>query len=244
MDAQRIDKILLSVYNKLLEYYGPQHWWPAQEPFEVIVGAILTQSTAWINVEKAIVNLKAANAISPVALRQLTNKELAVLIRSCGYFNVKTQRLKAFAGWLGNQYNDDLGNMFAADIKKLRHQLLGVDGIGEETADSILLYAGDRPTFVIDAYTRRIIDRLGLSPADRSYHGYQALFMKNLPADAGLFNEYHALFVRHGKESCRKNPLCQKCSLRLKDKKTEGEVVEYPCDRRDYSSKARRSRSA
>ena len=226
----RLDATLRYIYEALFKEYGPQHWWPAGTPFEVIVGAILTQSTAWTNVEKAIANLESAGKLSPAGLRDLSCSELAALLHPCGYYNVKARRLKAFIDWLGESCGDDLGRLFKGDIKELREQLLGIYGVGEETADSILLYAGGRPAFVVDAYTRRIIDRLGLKPRDRSYSGYQKLFTKNLPADAALFNEYHALLVRHAREVCRKTPLCGRCWLNLEKRnrrlKTGGL---YPC---------------
>jgi len=193
--------------------YGPQYWWPAQEPFEVIVGAILTQSAAWGNVEKAIANLKSAKALSPEALRQLPISALAVLVRPCGYYNAKALKLKSFAHWLGEYYNDDLSKLFVSNTDYLRQRLLSVYGIGQETADSIILYAANKPVFVIDAYTRRIINRIGLAPDSNSYTAYQSLFMQNLPADAQLFNEYHALLVCLGKNVCRSRPLCHQCCL-------------------------------
>jgi endonuclease-3 related protein len=179
-----------------------------------MVGAILTQSAAWVNVEKAINNLKAAQALSPRALRRLSLSELATLIRPCGYFNAKARKLKALAGWLGHSFSDDLVKMSAISLRKLRPQLLAVHGIGEETADSIILYAANKPTFVIDAYTRRIIDRLGLAPHDHTYSAYQSLFMENLPRRTAFFNEYHALLVEHGKKVCRQRPLCPECCLK------------------------------
>ncbi|MHB8104807.1 MAG: endonuclease [Dehalococcoidales bacterium] len=215
MDDQNLNQILLYIYQRLFAKYGPQHWWPAEEPFEVIVGAILTQSAAWTNVEKAIKNLKLAGALQPDALRKLPQDKLASLIHSCGYYNVKARKLKAFAAWFGERYNDDLKKLFAQDIGRLREQLLDIYGIGEETADSIILYAGNKPFFVIDAYTRRIMGRLGLEPQNNSYAAWQTLFMANLPADAVLFNEYHALLVRLGKEVCRTRPLCHECCLKL-----------------------------
>ena len=193
--------------------YGSQHWWPAQEPFEVIVGAILTQSAAWTNVEKAIANLRAAEALSPAALCHLTNPEIARLIHPCGYYNAKAAKLKAFARWFGAEFDDSLNKLSASDIDDLRQKLLSVHGIGDETADSIILYVANKPLFVIDAYARRIIDRLGLSPDSAGYSAYQALFMNNLPHDTTLFNEYHALLVQLGKDACRKRPLCRKCCL-------------------------------
>jgi endonuclease-3 related protein len=232
MGAQKISEILSDVYRRLLDRYGRQHWWPAKGPFEVIVGAILTQSTAWTNVEKAIANLKAAGKLSPPALRSLSEPELAGLIRPCGYYNVKARRLKAFCNWLGEDYYDNLESLFKIEIGSLRGKLLKVYGIGEETADSIMLYAGNKPAFVIDAYTRRIIDRMELTPASRDYTGYQKLFTANLPEDARLFNEYHALLVCHAKKVCRKGPLCQVCCLKRKEKnrrrKSDGSC---PCAR-------------
>jgi endonuclease-3 related protein len=206
---------LLEIYNCLFTRYGPQCWWPGEEPFEVIVGAILTQSAAWTNVEKGILNLKKAGMLTPQALRNLSHEELAGLIHSCGYFNAKAVKLKAFAEWFGERFDDSLEKMFAVETFSLREELLEVHGVGEETADSILLYAGNKPIFVIDAYTRRVIDRLGLRPDGSQYGDYQSLFMENLPLDARMFNEYHALFVALGKNHCLKNkPLCQECCLR------------------------------
>ncbi len=218
------------IYQRLLDHYGPQHWWPAKEPFEVIIGAILTQSTAWTNVEKAIDNLKAAGALTPESLRRLPQDELAGLIYPCGYYNVKARRLKAFAQWLGEQYDGDLDKIFASNISHLRQQLLTIYGIGEETADSIILYAAGKPAFVIDAYTRRIINRTGLAPHNNVYSAFQALFMDNLPADASLFNEYHALLVRLAKDVCRTHPRCQQCCLNMADM-TDAypSKTPYPC---------------
>jgi endonuclease-3 related protein len=213
MDDQSLGRALADIYRRLLDGFGPQYWWPADEPFEVIVGAILTQSAAWGNVEKAIANLKAAEVLSPARLRRLQLPRLARLVRSCGYYNAKALKLKSFAFWLGNHYNDDLDRLFAVNTDDLRQQLLSVHGIGQETADSILLYAAGKPVFVIDAYTRRILSRIGLSPAKDSYAVYQAFFMGHLPPDAKLFNEYHALLVRLGKEFCRRRPLCSPCYL-------------------------------
>ena len=205
--------ILLDVYNHLLSRYGPQHWWPADSPFEVIIGAILTQSTAWSNVEKAIANLKAEDTLSPEALRQLPKDELAQMIYPSGYYNAKALKIKYFVHWLGKEWSDDLDRLSDLDISILRRKLLDLYGIGEETADSIILYAARKPIFVIDAYTKRIISRLGLAPLNDSYSAFQELFMQNLPHDEKLFNEYHALLVRHGKDVCKKRPLCDGCCL-------------------------------
>ena len=213
MDARTLKQLLPDIYQRLLGRFGPQHWWPADEPFEVIVGAILTQSAAWGNVEKAIVNLRGVGALSPRALRELPRPKLAALIHPCGYYNAKALKLKAFALWLGNHYDDDLDRLFALDADDLRQQLLAVHGVGPETADSIILYAAGKPVFVIDAYTRRIISRLGLAPEKESYAAYQRFFMDNLPSDAKLFNEYHALLVCLGKNVCRRQPLCAECCL-------------------------------
>ncbi len=214
MPHQPLRETLLGIYQRLFTRYGPQHWWPAEDPFEVMVGAVLTQSVTWKNVEKAIANLKAAGALSPEALRQMDLTVLAASIRACGYYNAKARKLKALACWLGETSHDDLAALFSRDTVHLRKDLLSVYGIGLETADSIALYAARKPIFVIDAYTRRIIDRLGLKPRVEGYDAYQALFMANLPQDdTTLFNEYHALLVCLGKNVCRKQPLCGGCCL-------------------------------
>jgi endonuclease III related protein len=206
-------EFLTELFHLLFKRFGPQRWWPGDSPFEVIVGAILTQSAAWTNVEKSISSLKKAGVLSPRSLREIPLQDLAVLIHSCGYYNAKAVKLKAFAQWLGDTYQDNLELMFALDDFLLRTQFLQVHGIGEETADSILLYAGNKPVFVIDAYTRRIIDRLGHSPDGQKYGDYQSLFTHNLAPDVKFFNEYHALFVAQGKNTCRKNPICAECCL-------------------------------
>ena len=204
---------LLDIYRRLLDSHGPQHWWPGDSPFEVMVGAILTQAAAWTNVEKAIANLKDAGALSPNALRAMPAEELASLLYPVGYYNSKAKKLKALVEYLGDRYDDDLDAMTRVDALTLRTELLGVYGIGEETADDILVYAGGKPAFVIDAYTRRICARLGLSTERASYGELQRLFVDHLPPDVQLFNEYHALLDRHGKEICKKEPLCRGCVL-------------------------------
>ena len=214
MDNQPVAQVLPDIHHRLLDHYGPQHWWPAEEPFEVMVGAVLTQSAAWRNVEKAMANLKVAKALSPEALRRLSRPEIATLIHPCGYYNAKALKLKSLAQWLGRYYQDSLSKLFALSVSELRQQLLAVHGIGEETANSIILYAANKPVFVIDAYTRRIISRIGQAPNGKSYTAYQSLFMDNLPADAALFNEYHALLVCLGKNICRNQPRCHQCCLR------------------------------
>ena len=211
---------LIAVYRRLYEAYGPQDWWPGDSPFEIVVGAILTQATSWNNVEKAINNLKRAGILSPSGLRNIPTDELAPLIRPSGYFNVKARRLKAFINHLWDAHDGSLDAMFNQNIPALRQELLSINGIGEETADDIILYAANKPVFVIDAYTRRILERLNLDGEAKSYADYQSLFHRNLPADPHLFNEYHALLVRHGKDVCRPTPLCEKCCLR--------EICPYP----------------
>jgi endonuclease-3 related protein len=215
MMASNKNQFWLEVYNILIEHFGPQHWWPAESPFEVIVGAILTQSAAWTSVEKGIANLKKADVLTPAALRNINRKDLAALIHPCGYYNAKANKLKAFADWFGKRYGDNLDRMCARDMNSLREELLEVHGVGEETADCILLYVANKPSFVIDAYTRRIVDRLGIKIGGNKYKDYQRLFMEYLPADYQLFNEFHALMTNLGKRVCRKSrPLCQDCPLK------------------------------
>lgn len=206
--------LLREVYERLLAAYGPQDWWPGETPFEVIVGAILTQSAAWSNVEKAIGNLKAAGVLSPEALHALDEGEIARLIRPSGYFNAKARKLKAFVEMLHARFDGELGSLLALPMDELRPLLLSTHGIGPETADSIVLYAAGQPSFVIDAYTRRIFSRIGVCPARDTYEGWQMMYTGALPPDARLFNEYHALIVAHGKGVCRKSPRCGECVLR------------------------------
>jgi len=209
-----IRQSLEQIYRHLLERYGPQHWWPANEPFEVIIGAILTQSTSWANVEQAVINLKKAGALNPASLNRIPIDDLADLIHPSGYYNAKARKIKAFVERLGAGYGGSLEGMLALDITALRRELLSIYGIGQETADSIILYAAGQPIFVVDAYTRRIMSRIGLTGDKGNYAALQALFMDNLPSDEKLYNEYHALLVRHGKEACKTSPLCHHCCLR------------------------------
>jgi endonuclease-3 related protein len=204
----------MEIYNRLLDRFGPRSWWPAETPFEVCIGAILTQNTNWTNVEKAIRALKQVEVLTPEALHDIPTEELAQLIRPAGYFNLKSARLKDFVTWLFLQHVGSLERMFMVEWTALRVELLKVRGIGPETADSILLYAGNRPTFVVDAYTRRLFHRLGMLAEDAGYDETRALFMEQLSGDAPLFNEYHALIVEQCKQFCRKKPLCQGCPLR------------------------------
>jgi endonuclease-3 related protein len=215
-NEKRMKNRLIEIFDRLLEYFGPRFWWPADSPFEVCVGAILTQNTSWGNVEKALYNIKEKNLLSPEALRAIPIEELAQQIRPAGYFNVKSARLKDFIDWLFDGYNGSLGRMFAGDWRDLREELLEVKGIGPETCDSILLYAGHKPSFVVDTYTKRLFSRLGLLGEKASYEEIRGLFMANLPADIQLYNEYHALIVQHCKDFCRKKPLCESCPLNLK----------------------------
>lgn len=198
----------------MFDTLGPQQWWPGETPFEIIIGAILTQNTNWSNVEKAIKNLKTAGKLSPEEIYGLGLTELAHLIRPSGFFNIKARRVKTFIDWLFSKYGGKLHEMFAQDLQTLRNELLAVKGIGPETADSILLYAGNFPTFVVDAYTYRILSRHGFIPEETTYDEMKALFEENLPRDVKLFNEYHALLVNIGKMFCRPKKFCEQCPLR------------------------------
>ena len=202
-----------NIYDRMLAHYGRQHWWPADTPFEMMVGAVLTQATSWTNVERAISKLKEADALSPDAIRDLDTDALAALIYSSGFYNAKAQRLKALAEYLGESCGDDIEAMRCEDGAKLRRELLAVKGIGEETADAILLYALGKPMFVIDAYTRRLFQRLGIVPESEAYSGYQRMFSENLPKETAMYAEYHALVVEHCKEACRAAPKCEGCCL-------------------------------
>jgi len=208
-------KRLLTLYQLLLDTYGKQHWWPGVNPFEVIVGAILTQRVAWANVEKALFSLKEAGLMEPQRLSEAPLKKIASLIRPCIYYNEKAKKLKAFLAFLEERYHGDLSSLLCLPVSSLRQELLFVRGIGQETADSIILYAAGKPSFVVDAYTRRILNRLGLIEERTKYAEVRVLFMENLPRDAALYNEYHALLVCHGKKRCHNTrPLCDGCSLR------------------------------
>ncbi len=207
-------KVLKKIYARLFVFFGPQHWWPGETPFEVIVGAILTQNTSWNNVKKAIDKLKIEHLLSPVAVRKVRINKLARLIRSSGYYNQKAKKLKNFINFLFIRYNGSLTKMLKQETYKLRNELLGVNGIGPETADSILLYAADKPIFVVDAYTKRIFSRHNLIKENFSYAGIQDFFMKNLNPKAKLFNEFHALIVKLGKDICKTKPNCAICPLK------------------------------
>ena len=202
---------LKQVYNKLLKQYGPQDWWPADTPFEIMVGAVLTQNTAWINVEKAITNLKNADALTAEVIVTTHHNRLARWLRPSGYFNIKAKRLKNYCRWYLQQGNFYSLSTLETDV--LRAQLLSINGVGPETADDILLYAFERPVFVVDAYTRRLFTRLGYLRGDEDYETMRAMFEKKLTSDALLFNEYHALIVNHGKDICKTKPQCDNCCM-------------------------------
>jgi endonuclease III related protein len=205
---------LTEIFDRLAGHYGPLHWWPADSPFEVVIGAVLTQNTAWRNVEYAIGNLRTAAALTPESLLRLSPAELESLIRPAGFFRQKAERLRLFSAYLLEAQGGDLAAWLNKPLEEVRQELLAQKGIGPETADSILLYAGHRPSFVVDAYTRRLFTRLGLLRGQESYQQIRALFMNGLPAEAELYNEYHALIVEHAKSFCRKTPRCAGCPLR------------------------------
>lgn len=226
------------IYELLFNKYGSQGWWPVtpiggcrgnsglpipiygvglkneKQKFEIILGAILTQNTSWKNVEKAIINLNEKSLIDATKLNNIDEKELAQLIRPAGYYNQKAKKLKIFAYYLADNYRKSLRRLFDKPIPALREELLGIHGIGPETADSIILYAAEKPIFVVDAYTKRIFSRIGFCKPDAGYDEVQKMFMENLENEAGLFNEYHALIVEHGKNVCRTKPLCSECCIR------------------------------
>lgn len=205
---------LMAYHRVLADKLGPQHWWPAETPFEVIVGAILTQNTSWKNVEAAITNLKREKLLSPLAIEKVSVPRLERLIRSSGYFRQKAKKLKAFVRFLRLEYGGALKRMFRTPTAELREKLLGVHGIGPETADSILLYAARKEVFVVDAYTKRILSRHGWTEEDVDYEEMRSLVENNLPRDVSLYNEFHAQFVQVGKNWCRpRDPRCSECPL-------------------------------
>ena len=209
-----MEEQLSSIYDRLYSFFGGQNWWPAETPFEVCVGAILTQNTSWKNVSKAINRLKCAGSLDVHSINNMPDHDLAQLIRPAGYYNVKAGRLKHFTSFLISEFAGEIENASSFDTEELREKLLGVKGIGQETADSILLYACNRPVFVVDAYTIRALYRHDIVDDNAGYQDVRDLFMNNLPADIELFNEYHALWVAVGKDFCRKRkPLCQECPL-------------------------------
>jgi len=207
--------MLTEVYRRLFDAFGPQHWWPGESPFEVIVGAVLTQNTSWKNVERAIGKLREADLLEPHALLQVPLEELEELIRAAGYFRVKARRLRNFLEFFIDRYDGSIEAMSGTSLPELREELLAINGIGPETADSILLYAVGRPIFVVDAYTHRVFARHGWIGFDADYHQIQDYVQGELPQDAPRYNEFHGLLVRLGKNYCVKtNPKCEECPLR------------------------------
>ena len=204
---------LQEVYDRLFAAYGPQHWWPGDSPFEVMIGAVLVQNTSWQNVEKAIGNLRREDLLEPHALYRVPAEELEELIRPAGYFRIKARRLRNLLEFLVEHYEGSLEAMFRTGLSTLREELLRINGIGPETADSILLYAGGLPAFVVDTYTHRVFARHGWIEFDIDYHSIQDHLQSGLPQDVALYNEYHALLVRLGKHHCRKTPKCDGCPL-------------------------------
>lgn len=213
MEQKPLRAVLFDIYNRLNGYFGDLHWWPADDPFEVMVGAILTQNTAWTNVEKALDALKKNRLLAPYALLDLPEDRLAELLRPAGYYHLKAARLRALVRFFTDNYAGRVENMQKESVPVLRTKLLDVWGVGMETADSIALYACEKPLFVIDAYTRRLLSRHGFEQEKSSYAALQGLFMDNLPHDAPFFKQYHALIVNTAKRFCRKTPHCSGCPL-------------------------------
>lgn len=204
---------LIKFFSKLYSFYGPQNWWPGDTPFEIAIGAILTQNTNWANVQKAIENLKKQKLLHPEGLNKISTERLSQLIKPSGYYNIKAKRIKAFLDFLFNYCNGNLKMLKELETNNIREKLLSIYGIGPETADSILLYALGKPVFVVDAYTKRVLSRHNILNYNSSYEEYQNLFHNELVRDVQLYNEYHALFVKTGKDYCKPKPLCEGCPL-------------------------------
>lgn len=204
---------LREVFRRLYARFGPQNWWPGETPFEVLIGAVLVQNTSWSNVEKAIARIREAGLRTPQALYALKDAELEELIRPAGYYRIKARRLKNVLRFCVTRYGGSLERMFQTPLPRLREELLSINGVGPETADSILLYAGQLPTFVVDTYTHRIFSRHGWVDFEIDYHTLKEFFESRLEPDTKLYNEYHALLVKLGKEYCRKKPRCEGCPL-------------------------------
>lgn len=213
MAAPLTDDLSL-VYDALLAAFGPQHWWPAKTPFETMVGAILTQNVSWTNAAQAVRNLEGAGMLDPSRLAAADTADIARLIVPSRFYNQKAERIRAFAGFYAGEFGADPAAMAAVETRALRERLLALRGLGKETADTILLYACEKPVFVVDAYTRRIFSRYGLLPEGASYDLTQRLFSENLAPDVEFFNDYHAQIVRLGKTVCKKTPLCDHCPIR------------------------------
>lgn len=208
-----MNKNLLGIYGILFEKFGEQHWWPAETEFEVIVGAILTQASAWKNAEIAIERLKSEKILNPAGIKKVEQNRLKKLIRSAGYYNAKSRKLKEFVNFLYKHYNGDLNLLLKQPKDKLRKELLSIWGIGYETADSIILYAAHKPSFVVDAYTRRIFSRFGIINDGIGYENLKKFFEDNLPENLEIYNELHALIVELGKNYCMTKPICGECPL-------------------------------
>ncbi len=204
---------LMHMFDLLFAHFGPQNWWPGETDLEMMVGAVLTQNTNWKNVERAIANLKSKGFLTVKALCSLPAEVLAREIRPSGYYNIKAKRLKNLIQFIKDRYGEDLSGFSNDETLKLREGLLSVNGVGPETADSILLYAARRPVFVIDAYTHRILNRHGMSEDQTTYYELQELFMDHLPEEQELYSEFHALIVQAGKNYCKRKPLCPGCPL-------------------------------
>lgn len=214
--SKKLSSQLNKIFNSLYNRFGPQYWWPAEgenKKLEIIIGAILTQNTAWSNVEKAITNLKVNKFLHIKIINEMNVNQLALLVKSSGYNRQKAERIKLLCNYIYRRYDGDIERLLDKPIEDLRSELLQIKGIGPETADSIILYAGEKPIFVVDAYTRRIFSRLGLTSEEAKYDELQYLFMKHLPHNTTLFNEFHALIVRLAKLYCKKKPLCDECPL-------------------------------
>ncbi len=217
------------IYSLLYNTFGEMQWWPGESQFEIIVGTILTQNTSWINVEKAIKNLKRENLLIPEKMKEIPEERLAKIIRQSGFYNQKAKKLKEFANFLFLKYSGSLKKLFEKGLFSLRKELLEINGIGKETADSILLYAGNKPIFVVDAYTKRILVRHKLINERADYDAIQRLFMENLSRDVKLFNNYHALLVKLGKKFCKKaKPLCEGCPLVIISNRSPLKTLRYP----------------
>lgn len=207
---------LIAIYDRLYHFFGPQHWWPGESEFEIIVGAILTQSVSWKNVEVAIDNLKKHGLLTVEGIAGMERDKLAQLIKPTLYYNQKADKLRRFCTYIKENYGSNILKLLSKNTGDLRSELLSIKGIGPETADSIILYAAQKPIFVVDAYTRRIFHRMGFFKEDEDYQSMQDFFMANLPSDVNMFNEYHALIVALGKEYCTlKDPACDKCPLNV-----------------------------
>lgn len=213
LSGDNTSPVLSELFYRLSEEYGPQHWWPAQTQEEIVVGAILTQNTAWTNVVRAIANLRAAGALNFAALRDLPQSRMEELIRPSGTYRVKAARLKAFVEYLWQYHEGQLESLLAGDVEEARARLLTIHGIGPETADAILLYAGGRATFVVDAYTRRVFRRHKLIEPSAGYESIRAFVHRDIPPQAHTYNEFHALLVEVGKRHCRTRARCTGCPL-------------------------------